>query len=159
MTRNTGHSSPTQVSVEAKHMNTAVRSRQRAMGVVGVLAHPVIALHISFPHTRLSISRISLPPDECYLPNLSRILSMAVQPHIPFSGFILAFAQIRFWLPRRDVGCRGSVWHCHCEGEVGEDGDQTGRWSICKGTDFNMGEVRFGPSPSVGFWLHDIGFL
>lgn len=94
MTRNTERSSPTQVLVEAKHMNTAFRSRQRAMGVVGVLEHPVIALHISFPHTRQSIFRISLPPDECYLPSLRSILSMTVQPHIPFSGFILAFAQI-----------------------------------------------------------------
>lgn len=60
----TGHSSLTEASVEVKHTNIAFRSRQKAMGVAGVLGHLVVALHISFPHTRLSIFRISLPPDE-----------------------------------------------------------------------------------------------
>lgn len=60
----TVHCSPTEASVEVKHTNIAFHNRQKAMGVVGVLGHLVIAPHISFPHTRLSIFRISLPPDE-----------------------------------------------------------------------------------------------
>jgi hypothetical protein len=50
----TGRASPTQALAEAKDMSTAFRSRRRAMVVDGALGHPVIALHICFPHTRLS---------------------------------------------------------------------------------------------------------
>ena len=59
----TGHYSPTQVSAEAKDLSTAFRSRRMVMVVVGALGHLVIALHISSPHTRLSIFRIPLLPE------------------------------------------------------------------------------------------------
>jgi len=60
----TDHSSLTQASVEAKHTSIAFRSRQTAVGEVDVLGQPVIALHIPFPHIRLSSSCIPLPSDE-----------------------------------------------------------------------------------------------
>lgn len=59
----TVHYSPTQASAEAKEMSIAFRTHRRVTVVVGALGHPVIALHISFHHTRLSRFCSPLPPE------------------------------------------------------------------------------------------------